>query len=125
MFIRCDYSPNCHVTRCSGRLSVTSGSAAKEQANQEAFRRLCESEPVLEDIRPAIEVLPGMTKNMVLTSGPRLDWEGYFGGQRDAIIGGAVFEGLAEDRLDAEKKLRAGTIRVDGCHAHGAVGSLA
>ena len=104
---------------------MTNGSTAKEQANQEAFRRLCESEPVLEDIRPAIEVLPGMTKNMILTSGPRLDWEGYFGGQRDAIIGGAIFEGLAKDRLDAEKKLRVGTIRVDGCHAHGAVGSLA
>lgn len=97
----------------------------REQANQEAFRRLCESEPVLVDIRPAIEVLPGMTPDTVLTSGPRLDWSEYVGGQRDAIIGGALFEGLARTREEAEHKLGAGSIKIDGCHPHGAVGSVA
>jgi len=86
---------------------------------------MIESEPVLEDIRPAIEVLPGMTENMVLTSGPPMDWGDYFGGQRDAVIGGALFEGLAQDRAEAEAKLESGEIIVDGCHPHGAVGSLA
>ncbi|HVH74243.1 MAG TPA: DUF1116 domain-containing protein [Stellaceae bacterium] len=97
----------------------------RAQANQEAFRRLCKSEPILEDIRPAIEVLPGMTPDTVLTSGPRLPWDEYVGGQRDALIGGALFEGLARNRAEAEAKLGAGKIKIDGCHAHGAVGSLA
>ena len=40
------------------------------QANQAAFERLTKAEPVLVDIRPAIEAVPGMTRHMVLTSGP-------------------------------------------------------
>ena len=99
--------------------------AQRESANAESFRRLNAAEPVLVDVRPAIEVMPGMTPTMVLTSGPTLPWTDYAGGQRDAIIGGVLFEGLARDRAEAEAKLDAGAITVDGCHPHGAVGSLA
>ncbi len=101
------------------------GEALRARANQEAFRRLNESEPVLVDILPAIEALPGMTRETILTSGPALPWKDYIGGQRDAIIGGALFEGLAPDRAGAERRLAAGEIKVDGCHAHACVGSLA
>jgi hypothetical protein len=41
-------------------------------ANRETLRRLRDAEPVLEDIRPAGEVLPGMAPNSILTSGPAL-----------------------------------------------------
>ena len=97
----------------------------RTEANGLAFERLCAAEPVLVDIRPAIEVLPGMTPATVLTSGPPMPWERYVGGQRDAVIGGALFEGLASDADDAARKLTAGEIVVDGCHDYGAVGSLA
>ena len=97
----------------------------RTEANGLAFERLCAAEPVLVDIRPAIEVLPGMTPATVLTSGPPMPWEHYVGGQRDAVIGGALFEGLASDAEDAARKLAAGEIVVDGCHDYGAVGSLA
>ena len=97
----------------------------RTDANGLAFERLCAAEPVLVDIRPAIEVLPGMTPATVLTSGPPMPWERYVGGQRDAVIGGALFEGLASDAEDAARKLAAGEIVVDGCHDYGAVGSLA
>ena len=97
----------------------------REDANKLAFARLCEAEPVLVDVRPAIDALPGMAPNKVLTSGPPMSWEGYVGGQRDAVIGGAMFEGLASDPEDAARKLESGEIVVDGCHDYGAVGSLA
>jgi len=97
----------------------------RAQANAEALKRLNESEPVLVDILPASEALPGMTRETILTSGPALPWEQYVGGQRQAIIGGALFEGLAPDHATAERRLATGEITVDGCHAHGAVGSLA
>ncbi|MFP6728755.1 MAG: DUF1116 domain-containing protein [Alphaproteobacteria bacterium] len=100
-------------------------SVNRDTANREAWQRLCGSEPVLKDILSAEEALPGMTTNLVLTSGPPMDWEQYTGGQRDAIIGGALFEGLASDRGDAERKLRTGEIQVAGCHDYGCVGSLA
>ena len=97
----------------------------RDTANQQAFARLCAADPVLTDIRPAIEVLPGMTRETVLTSGPAMAWEDYEGGQRDAVIGGVLFEGLAADREEAVQKLARGDIRVDGCHDFGCVGSLA
>ncbi len=97
----------------------------RTEANALAFARLNEAEPVLTDIRPAIDALPGMTPDTVLTSGPPMPWEDYAGGQRDAVIGGALFEGLASDAEDAARKLARGEIAVDGCHDYGAVGSLA
>ena len=95
------------------------------KANEEAARRLCEADPVLTDIRPAGEVVPGMTPQKILTSGAPLDWEQYTGGQRRAVIYGAIFEGLATDADDADAKLRAGEIELGICHAHGCVGSVA
>ncbi len=96
-----------------------------DAANAEAFRRLDQSDPVLTDIRPGIEVLPNMAENIILTSGPVLPWEEYTGGQADAVIGGALFEGLAASREEAVAKLAAGEIVVGGCHDYGCVGSLA
>ena len=98
---------------------------ARERANVEAARRMCASDPVLVDIRPAIEVVPGMTPTTILTSGPPLRNDEYVGGQRRAILYGAVYEGLASDLDDAERKLAQGEISVSNCHAHGCVGSVA
>lgn len=98
---------------------------ATEQANAEALERLCSAEPVLVDVRPAIEVVPGMTRETVLTSGAPLAWEEYMGGQRAGIIGGALFEGLAADPEEAAAKIAAGEIRVRPCPEHGCAGSLA
>lgn len=100
-------------------------SSKRQEANQEAFSRMTSADPVLVDVRSALEALPGMAPDMVLTSGPPLPWKEYTGGQRAAIVGGAQFEGLARDSADAIAKLDAGTIRVGGCHDHGSVGSLA
>ncbi|MEQ8388194.1 MAG: DUF1116 domain-containing protein [Alphaproteobacteria bacterium] len=97
----------------------------REAANARAFSRMTGAEPVLRDIRPAIDALPGMSPDLILTSGPAMPFEEYSGGQREALIGGALYEGLAGDRQQAIERLRAGTIRIGGCHEYGAVGSLA
>ena len=94
-------------------------------ANRTAFQRLCDAEPVLVDLGHAIEHLPGMSREIILTSGPALPFAEYVGGQRDAIIGAAQFEGLAADRDEAIARLEGGELRVGGCHDFGAVGSLA
>jgi Protein of unknown function (DUF1116) len=96
-----------------------------DQANLEAYRRMAESDPVLVDVRPAGEIVPGMTPSTVLTSGAPLPWNEYTGGQRTAVLGGAVYEGLAADAEDAEDKIGAGEITVSTCHEHDCVGSVA
>ena len=102
---------------------MTSGIRLK--ANQTAFDRLCSAEPELVGLGPALEHLPGMKREVILTSGPPLAFSQYEGGQRDAIIGAAQFENLAADREEAIDKLTAGEIQIAGCHDYAAVGSLA
>lgn len=97
----------------------------REEANAQAFERLTQADPVLVDVRPAIDVLPGMTPETVLTSGAPMEYDEYSGGQRAGIIGGALYERLASDRKDAENKIRSGKIKIGVCHDHGCVGSLA
>jgi Protein of unknown function (DUF1116) len=99
--------------------------AAHDQANRVAAERMTAADPVLVDLRPAIEVVPGMTAETILTSGAPMPWERYTGGQRNAVIGGALFEGLATDPEDADAKLRDGRIVLGACHDQGCVGSLA
>jgi hypothetical protein len=105
-------------------MSVTT-SLDRERANRLAVERMTDADPVLVDIRPGSEVVPGMTPETILTSGAPMPWSEYTGGQRAAVIGGALFEGLAADAEEADAKLSDGTIRLGACHDHGCVGSLA
>jgi hypothetical protein len=95
------------------------------EANRIAFERLTKSDPVLADVRRVGDFVPGFAPKTILTSGPPMAWQDYTGGQREAIIGGALFEGLAKDQEDAVAKLDSGEIVVGGCHDFGCVGSLA
>jgi hypothetical protein len=74
-----------------------------ERANELAAERLCSADPWLIGVAPAIDVVPGMDASTILASGVAMPWERYEGGQRDAIIGGALFEGLAGETLVAEE----------------------
>lgn len=47
---------------------------AREAGNREAWQRLAEADPVVRDVRPAGDVLPGMESARVLTSGAPLPW---------------------------------------------------
>lgn len=97
----------------------------RQQANREAYERLASARPVLRDIRPARDVVPGMGSDLILTSGPLLAWRDYTGGQRQALIGGALFEGLAADAEEAEAKFASGAIRIGACQDHDCIGSVA
>jgi hypothetical protein len=83
------------------------------------------AEPVLVDVQAAGDVIPGMTGATILTSGPPMPWPEYYGGQRRAVLYGAVYEGLARDEEDADAKLRDGRIILAATHDHGCVGSVA
>lgn len=96
-----------------------------EQANARSFERLDAADPWVVDVAAARDVLPGYRDNLVLTSGAPMAWSHYTGGQREALIGGALFEGLADDRGGAIEGFESGRIEVGACQDYGAVGSLA
>jgi len=98
---------------------------AIDRANAEAVRRLVDSEPVLVDIRPACEVVPGLEEGVILHAGPPVTWERMSGPQRGAVIGALLYEKLAESPEEAEKLAASGAIRFDPCHHHRAVGPMA
>ena len=96
-----------------------------DSANAEALARLGAVDPVVVDVALAGDVLPGYRPNLVLTSGAPLAWSDYVGGQRDALIGAAQFEGLAPTREAAIAGFESGEIEIGSCHDYAAVGSLA
>lgn len=108
--------------------STTAGdlrSVERQAANDETVARLASCRPRLVDVAPALEVVPGMTPSTILTSGAPLDPPAYEGVQRSAIIGGALYEGLADSEEDAWEQVIDGRIELRACHDHGCVGSVA
>ncbi|UXA14103.1 DUF1116 domain-containing protein [Mycobacterium sp. SMC-8] len=101
------------------------GFTSVEEANAVAFERLDAADPWVVDVAAARDVLPGYRENLVLTSGAPMAWPEYTGGQREALIGGALFEGLAHSREDAIAGFASGRIEVGACQDYAAVGSLA
>lgn len=110
---------NTQATSSPGR------TGARENANARVYQKLCEAEPVLEDVAPARDVVPGFSPRTILTSGPPLAWSDYQGGQRAAILGAVRYEGLAGSEAEAEDLLAEGEVEVHSCHDFGCIGSLA
>jgi len=96
-----------------------------DAANRRALERLVGAEPVLVDVRPARDVVPGMTRDTVLHAGPPIAWERMSGPLRGAVLGALLFEGLAQSLEDAERLAASGHVRFDPCHHHDAVGPMA
>jgi len=94
----------------------------RESANRVAFGQLSSAEPVLIDVRRALDVVPGMKPNLIITSGAPLRWEEYDGLHRMGILYGAVHEGLASSLEEADRKLAAGEIEVESGHDHACIG---
>ena len=96
-----------------------------EAANAEAFNRINAAEPVLVDIVPAGEVVPGLEDRMVLHAGSPVDWKHMSGAQRGAVLAMAIFEGWADGPSQAGELLGKGGIKLDSNHHHQAVGPMA
>src|SRR5262245_22062038 len=77
-----------------------------EDANREGLRRMLEADPVLVDVQPAGEALPGLGERVLLHAGPPVAWERMCGPMRGAVAGAIVFEGWAAD-LNAAARLAA------------------
>ena len=94
-------------------------------ANAETLRRIVSADPVLVDVAPASQVIPGMRDRLILHSGPPIEWLRMCGAQRGAAIGMCLFEGWATDAEQAERMLAAGEIALEPNHHHSTVGPMA
>ena len=96
-----------------------------EQANAEAVKYMIAGEPVLVDVAPAGQVIPGLQDKMVLHSGPPIVWEKMCGAQKGAVIGSVLYEGWAKSFDEAAAMLTTGEIKLEPNHHHHAVGPMA
>src|SRR3972149_839972 len=87
-----------------------------EAANEEAAARIIAGEPVLMDIAPAGEVIPGLTDRMILHAGPPIEWARMCGAQRGAAIGMALFEGWARTPAEAGQLPQRGGVQLPPHH---------
>ena len=94
-------------------------------ANKKALERILNSKPALVGLDKAIDVIPGMKKDLLLHAGPPVKWAEMCGPMRGAVIGALIYEGLARNEKDAEKLAASGKIRFSPCHEHSAVGPMA
>lgn len=95
------------------------------KANAEAIARIQSAQPTLVGLSTAGEVVPGMARNLILHAGPPITWKAMSGPLRGAVIGGLIYEGLAETPEKAEKLAASGEIRYEPWHEHSGVGPMA
>ena len=91
------------IDRLSGREDI-------KEANKKAVERMMNSHPMLIDIDKAINVIPGMKENMILHSGPPIEWERMAGPMKGAVIGALIYEGRAKNEEEAIKIASSGEI---------------
>lgn len=96
-----------------------------EKANKNVFNIISTSSIYLTGYAKAIDVIPGMKKNMIIHAGPPITWDRMNGPMRGAILGAIIFEGFADNLIDAEKVAMSGEIEFSPCHEHDSVGSMA
>ncbi len=96
-----------------------------EEANKKALEMIQGAQPTLVGMGIAKDVVPGMHKHLVMHAGPPITWERMSGPLRGAVIGGLIYEGLADTPEEAEALAASGKIEFDPCHHHASVGPMA
>jgi hypothetical protein len=96
-----------------------------EEANKKALEIIQGAQPTLVGMGIAKDVVPGMHKHLVMHAGPPITWDRMSGPLRGAVIGGLIYEGLADTPEEAEALAASGKIEFDPCHHHASVGPMA
>jgi len=96
-----------------------------QEANAKALAAIQAAQPVIKGIDTAINVVPGMKKNLILHAGPPITWEKMSGPMRGAVMGGLIYEGLAKTPQEAEKLAASDQIEYAPWHEHDGVGPMA
>lgn len=99
-----------------------------DAANAEAVARISRSNIVLEDLRPARELIPALAdpnRKLVLVSGPPVTWANMCNAQKGAVQGICMFEGWAKTPAEAFALCAAGKVEFAPNHHHGSCGPMA
>jgi hypothetical protein len=105
-------------------LAVVIADPRRADANARAVQRMLSSRAQLVDVVQAGPAL-GLRRGEFLHAGPPISWDRASGPMRGALIGAAIFEGMAEGQDQADDLAALGIVSLEPCHHHGAVGPMA
>ncbi len=123
-FVQVDWKPPVEVE--SGVMDVLNlRKDDMDKANEKAARIILNGKPFLVGLEKAIDVVPGMKRNLILHAGPPVTWDRMCGPMRGAVMGALVYEGTAKSPEEAERMASSGDIEFSPCHEHCCVGPMA
>ncbi|OIN99940.1 MAG: hypothetical protein AUJ51_11625 [Elusimicrobia bacterium CG1_02_56_21] len=96
-----------------------------QKANKKALGKILQAKPALTGMGRALDVIPGMKRDLILHAGPPVTWARMCGPMRGGIMAALMYEGLAGNPKEAEKLAASGKIKYGPCHEHCAVGPMA
>ncbi len=105
-------------------LAIVLADQRAEHASRLAVERMLAAQALLIEVGTARDLL-GLQVGQFLHAGPPIGWDRASGPLRGALIGAAMFEGIAATPQQAEAWLAAGHADLSPCHDHGAVGPMA
>ncbi len=122
-----DFAPTCNANQEDAlALAKLMQSEKVKQANEIAAERYLNSNPCLEGVAIASEVIEGLQNTKrILHSGPPIAFEDMCGPMQGAICGAIVYEGWASDVDAAFELVKKGEVVTDACHHHSCVGPMA
>ena len=82
--------------------TVEAAASAIDQANEKAVKIILAGKPFLVGMGKALDVVPGMRKNVILHAGPPIAWERMCGPMRGGVIGALLYEGMAKTAREAQ-----------------------
>ncbi|HAM35679.1 MAG TPA: hypothetical protein DEB40_07835 [Elusimicrobia bacterium] len=95
------------------------------RANARAAAKVLAAQPFLTGLEKALDVVPGMKKNMILHAGPPVTWDRMCGPMRGAVMGALIYEGAAGSPQEAQAIASSGGVEFSPCHEHSTVGPMA
>jgi hypothetical protein len=98
---------------------------AIEKANAKAVKIILSGQPQLIGLERALDVIPGMSADLLLHAGPPITWDRMCGPMRGAIIGALLYERKASNAEEAQRLAASGAVQFSPCHEHAAVGPMA
>jgi hypothetical protein len=119
---RVDWAPPMPGTDAG--LAAVLADPRRSAANALAVQRMLAVRANLVDVVQAGAVL-GLGAGEFLHAGPPITWDRASGPLRGALMGAAVFEGLADDPNDSEDGSDLGIVSLEPCHHRSAVGPMA
>lgn len=122
--VQVDWRPPLAVDRAVQEV-IAAARAEIGAANEEAVRRITRGRQFLVGMGRALDVIPGMKRNLLLHAGPPVLWKDMCGPMKGAVTGALIYEGLAPDAEGAQRTAASGEIEFAPCHEHSAVGPMA